>query len=183
MLYFYTDLVVTWSLMPTYQMFLLGKIHKFQALNLGGGREIKINTTRANSVKHSVQLFWLNQPTEGWSYQLWCCADRWILKSQYFHYSIGHIRLFPNRNTKPAILLDWKLNLVKQLEKEFVPPLNWPNVLFVSAGLDPRLKHPLWGACPRCYVRVNQTQKQFSTMKVEKGDMKESSDHKTRIRK
>ena len=37
------------------------------------------------------------------------------------------------------------------------------------------MKHPLWGACSRCYVRIKKTQKQFNITKLEKGVMKESS--------
>lgn len=70
------------------------------------------------------------------------------------------------RNIRHTILLDWKINLVKQLEKECLPPLNLPNVPLASPGLDPTLKHPLGSTCLRCYVGVSQTQNQFSIMKL-----------------
>lgn len=48
-------------------------------------------------------------------------------------------------------------------------------MLLISVGLDPVLKYPLWGACPRCHIRVKKTQKQLKNMKLEKGIMKESN--------
>lgn len=48
-------------------------------------------------------------------------------------------------------------------------------MLLISVGLDPVLKYPLCGVCPRCHIRVKKTQKQFKNMKLEKGIMKESN--------
>lgn len=79
------------------------------------------------------------------------------------------MRLSPNGNIKPPFLLDSKLILVKQLEKEFFHLSD----LTKCAGLDPGLKHS--HTDPRYHIRVNLTQKQFSIMKLEKGDMKDLS--------